>query len=267
MNEPLQPALCAYLDILGFTEAIERAYSERKEAKLLAEIYKALDAAAERINSAGERLPMVSVKFFTDNVVVGYSYWTGGAKAELGHLCNLVADFQLAMACMGFFIRGGISIGTLVINGNIVFGDALVKAYRLETIKAVNPRVLLDPKLKETLQQSLTSAKETERNTWKSELMSDVDGYFFVNYLSAQYDQTRVDPRHGRVLYPNETILMTHRQKVEQRLSSNQTEPKIWTKYFWVANYHDSFCDLHGLKHCKVDETLLRPKPVIIGQV
>ena len=83
MNEPLQPALCAYLDILGFTEAIERAYSERKEAKLLAEIYKALDAAAERINSAGERLPMVSVKFFTDNVVVGYSYWTEGAKAEL----------------------------------------------------------------------------------------------------------------------------------------------------------------------------------------
>jgi hypothetical protein len=265
MNEFLRPSLCAYLDILGFAAAIDRAYSEGKEANLLTEISRALSVAAGDIKSAGERLPMVSVKFFTDNVVIGYSYWTKGAKAELSHFCELVAEFQLAMACMGFFIRGGISIGTLASNDNIVFGDALVKAHRLEAIEAVNPRVVIDRRLKETLEQSLPSSEETERNTWKSRLMSDVDGYFFVNYLSALYDQLRLHPQHGRVWYPNEDKLMTHREKIEQQLKSKRTEPKIWSKYFWVANYHDSFCDLHGLKHCKVDETLLLPKPVIIG--
>jgi len=83
MAPDLKHSLCAFLDILGFSAVVEQAYTQGKQAHLLAEMTGVLDKAAERVRSAGERLPMLSVKFFTDNVVIGYSYLNKWAIPEL----------------------------------------------------------------------------------------------------------------------------------------------------------------------------------------
>lgn len=264
MDYHFQPSLCAFLDVLGFREVIETAYSEKNERHLLKDISDALNTATEEIKSFGEQTSMASVRFFTDSVIVGYTYWTKEANVELGHLCELLAHYQLTMACKGFFIRGGISIGTLACEGDIVFGDALLKAHRLEAVEAGNPRVILDANLRDSIERNFPSASEIDRNTWKARLMRDVDGYFFVNYLSATYEQ-RHDPRYGMVLWPSEERIMTHRMQVEQHLNNARPRPKVWAKYFWVANYHNSFCERLGFKHCKVDESLLMAHPISLS--
>lgn len=47
------------------------------------------------------------------------------------------------MALQGFFIRGGLSVGTLFVDDNCVYGEALIDAYELESKVAVNPIVIL----------------------------------------------------------------------------------------------------------------------------
>src|ERR1039458_55650 len=183
----LKNSICAFLDILGFSEAIERAYK-------------------------------------------------AGTQFDL---------FE--------------SIGTMEVNDTIVFGDALVKAHQIENTKARTPRVILDPNLKLTLDQYI-STKPFHSNQWNGLLMSDVDGHYFVNYLLAIYEPD-IFALGGRVMRPNEEKLAEHRQQIEKHLRETVADPHIWSKYFWSANYHDSFCMSINMKQHKIDASLIRPGP------
>jgi hypothetical protein len=176
------------------------------------------------------------------------------------HLCELLADFQFEMACAGHFARGGVSIGTLAVNRDLVFGDSLLKAHRLEDREAQSPRIILDPVLKDTILQCFSSSNGAWRSTWSVRVMLDVDGYLFVNYLAAAYEPGPIS--QGRVMYPNEDKLQIHRCQLESHLKNTRREPPVWSKYFWAANYHNTFCENLGFKQCRIDDALLRPQPL-----
>lgn len=249
----LKPSLCASLDVLGFQDEIKRAYDEKREVNLLHEVADTLKSAADELADFHKRNPQIltTFRFFTDNLVIGYGWWTHGAKAELDDLCALLADFQLSMACKGLFIRGGISIGTLASDERMVFGDCLVKAHELEAKSARNPRVVLDP----------CFSKEGGTDFIQSvhHLMKDVDGFYFVNYLSALIE---IKPFATRPLYLNEDRLKIHKDQVERLLEEKRHDPNVWSKYFWTANYHDAFCDQVQRKQYIINESLLRAQPV-----
>jgi hypothetical protein len=176
------------------------------------------------------------------------------------------------MACKGFFIRGGISIGTLAINDNIVFGNALLEAHRLESTEARNPRIVFDVALK----RAITGAIETKpvnankdfvdasNNTLNALIKCDVDNHFFVNYLWACFEpgfKLGFPPQDWRSIFLNENKIIAHRSQVERKLKEKQSEPEVWAKYFWVANYHNWFCDSAEMPSHKIDEILLHPIP------
>ena len=242
------------MDVLGFQDEIKRAYNEKREVKLLHEIEETLKSAADDLEDMGARNPQIltTLKFFTDNLVVGYHYITPNYKSQLSHLCELLADFQLNMACRGLFIRGGISVGTLASDERMVFGDRLVKAHELEVKSARNPRVILDPCF------SNQNGVDLEMSAFR--LMRDVDGYLFVNYLSALIQPKYAPPRLDLCL--DEDRLKNHKDKVERLLEEKRHDPNVWSKYFWTANYHDAFCDQAQRKQYKINESLLRAQPV-----
>jgi hypothetical protein len=76
---------------------------------------------------------------FSDNVVVSQRI---GFDSELFLL--LVGMMQVAAAREGFWIRGGVTIGDLVHDKDVVFGPGLNRAYELESTVAVKPRIVLD---------------------------------------------------------------------------------------------------------------------------
>lgn len=254
MKYLLRPSLCASLDILGFQDEINRAYDEKRELKLLEQIKETLKAASDYLEDFHRRNShmMTTLRFFTDNVIIGYGWWTEGAKGELSELCHLLADFQLNMACRGLFIRGGISIGTLASDERVVFGDCLVKAHELEAKVAKNPRVVLDSCFGN--QDDVVSEGSAHC------LMRDVDGKLFVNYLSELIHPKFMPPRLDLNL--DEDRLKIHKGQIERLLEEKRNDPNVWSKYFWAANYHDAFCDQTQRKLFKIDESLLRAQPV-----
>jgi hypothetical protein len=58
-----------------------------------------------------------------------------------------MAIFQMACALQGFLLRGGITIGDIVHDDEVVFGPGLNRAYELESQVARMPRIILDPDL------------------------------------------------------------------------------------------------------------------------
>src|SRR5438128_192013 len=88
----------------------------------LRRLKRALDRALRSISPTSDPLldrDLYAVKVFTDNIVIGHPVHED-AESELGHIFEQLASFQLEMATAGFFVRGGVSIGQLYMDKNIV---------------------------------------------------------------------------------------------------------------------------------------------------
>src|SRR5947209_7979477 len=60
---------------------------------------------------------------------------------------QLLARLSAGALRLGFLLRGGATIGNLHHAQNIVFGEAMIEAYELETRTAVYPRIVLSSKI------------------------------------------------------------------------------------------------------------------------
>jgi hypothetical protein len=120
-------SLVVYADMLGFTQRVQDAFQTNTASTLLTSLRQTFDLAVKYLRGGGHRQPRWTVKFFTDNIVIGYpSSYIGAGRSELSSLLEHLGLFQFALACKGFFVRGAISAGEHYMDSDIVFGDALL---------------------------------------------------------------------------------------------------------------------------------------------
>lgn len=133
------------------------------------------------------------VTAFSDNIVVSYlsvddemsapdglpkhlwlsPLWTKFMCQDAIRILSGVAEMALRI---GALIRGGYSYGQLYHENNVVFGEAMVDAYRLERDVAIYPRVIVSDRIL----AKLDGIPEAERNF----LLQDADGCWHLNYFS-----------------------------------------------------------------------------------
>lgn len=159
--------------------------------------------------------------FFSDTLVLAAPIVNGTDDAtEIRALMRHARWLQNDLVAEGFFVRGGLSLGSLHVSDHVLFGPALVEAYDLESRAAVHPRILLS-----------RAASETQRGTaGASMLICDDDGQTFIDYLGAA-----VDTPHE----PTST-LQFHRDTVVERLHRSRRHKRLWEKYRWLGEYHNA---------------------------
>jgi hypothetical protein len=82
----------------------------------------------------------VRVRTFSDNVVIS----TTPDKNVTPVFLDTIAALQAHATAKGFLMRGGIAVGGLIHDDEVVFGPALNRAYDLESRIAVYPRIVVD---------------------------------------------------------------------------------------------------------------------------
>jgi hypothetical protein len=257
----LKHSVAAFLDILGFTSEMKASFENGTAAELLARLRAALSSAyAEfRDDLWGRPIQIKTwvVKAFTDNIVIGHPVYLKepDAEAELGAVLLAVREYQLTMVNAGFFVRGGISIGQLYMDDEIVFGDALIDAYTAESTLARDPRIVLAKSVQPYLEQQLKFYGIPAEAPHNRVLLRDVDGQIFVNYLGAIFDDDLSRPRIRE--------LENHKKAIEEKLQRHKNEPPLWSKYAWAANYHNFICQEQGGSYVgyMVDAEHLRTHP------
>ncbi|MGA3039143.1 MAG: hypothetical protein ABSE64_16890 [Vulcanimicrobiaceae bacterium] len=207
---------------------------ERRADAYLATLRGAFDPALDAVAQVRSGRAIVKAKAFSDNIVFSVPI-RGDAEDELFMVIRAVALFQSTFALKGFFIRGSIVIGSHHMDKELVFGEAIIEAYREEQDTAVNPRVIL----------SLSAVSSLAKHREKYEgsgfpqgvlLLTDVDGKLFVHYLAALGTSLGLAPAAEKV--------NLHRDQVARQLQLHAQQPTIWTKYVWVARYHNFCCGL-----------------------
>ncbi len=148
-----EPRFVCFLDILGFSAMVEE-YENDLSSSVLQDIQGALEDSLTILNlnkdeKTNEVLKHLKYQLFSDCISISLPYFDN--QEDFINNFNLISTFtngfQYNLMSKGFFVRGGISIGSFYANDHIIFSKGLVEAYQLESKKAIYPRVLIDEKI------------------------------------------------------------------------------------------------------------------------
>ncbi|MDP2856897.1 MAG: hypothetical protein Q8P50_02855 [Bacillota bacterium] len=225
-----------YCDILGFSAMVDETARSREGDWLLKRFRAASSAAREfflESTQAKHELAPCAIQVFSDNTLVGWPVASADVREELTSAIMLAAFYQLTLAEEGFFSRGCIGTGLLYMDDDVVLGPALLEAYRIEREKARDPRIVLSPPAVSMAEGHITGTGQGDA-FYGSWLLRDVDGQSFVSYLMPRVLLSKT----------GETFL-THKAVVEQNLLKFRDDPYIWSKYAWMAGYHNYMCSTY----------------------
>jgi hypothetical protein len=133
-NPSYERRVVFFYDVLGWRDRIAKAGDD---AEKLGDLRRLLIEHSRiiRVPTDGD----VRVSTFSDNVVVSIP-----ETDPVGPFLKLVATLQILAVSRGVLVRGGIAIGNLIHDREVVFGPGLNRAYELESKVAAYPRVVID---------------------------------------------------------------------------------------------------------------------------
>lgn len=240
------PSFVCYADILGYSQLSKEALRSGKGAQFLNRLRHALSGGYERVRENSttnviKGLESFSIKVFTDNIVVGYPLYTHHGEPELGDVFGIFAELQTGLAMEGFFLRGGIAFGEHYMDEDIVFGDAFLQAVELDKGGGA-PRISLAPSAIEVVKKHLGFYGKDYWAPQFEDLLIDVDGNMFLNYLGQAFCAFP----EGGVFFD---VIEGHQRNVTEGLQIYRGSPGIRAKFEWSARYHNFICRDFAERH------------------
>lgn len=228
-DEYYNKRVVAFIDILGFKSHIEES---EMDPDYYVKIKRALNyiASLKADNDSGylaEKEIGKEVTVFSDSIVISYPMSLEGA---VFYLLMDVIHVQIDLLAHGILIRGGVTIGNLSHNDNIVFGKAMIEAYNLENEQAIFPRVLIAPDVLERGAVNGVNEYSEELKYLKGIVSTDKkDEKLFVEYLG-QYQEVNSNDEY--------ITLMKRSRNVIKRGIANAPNVQVKDKYIWLRDYY-----------------------------
>lgn len=169
------------------------------------------------------------VKIFSDNVVIAIK---NAYSDAVDNLLEFVAYMAEHFLCCGYKPRGGICKGKLYIDETFVWGEGLVKAYLLESVKAIYPRIILD--------QEIISKSSKHLTEWM--IFKDADGHLCLNYLKSfggnkELWIKKIEDITSRT--QKELVLLHSKLELAYDKNEKQKLSRVIEKIQWLGNFLD----------------------------
>ena len=259
--------IVAFVDILGFKTIIEDSVCDTSLRR------KALEATEIIHSRRGGKIEGTQVTTFSDSAVISCPL---NMRNALFYTIIDIIHLQLELGNKGLMLRGGIAIGDVYHDDDIVFGLAMNEAYFLESKVAKFPRVVIR---RETLDEGFVNTEglskyEIETN-WQ-DLMTLVkpDNYnenendenlFFIDFLRQDNELTDFGDEYYEWLKAFRVAIVEGLNRYSKASSDYQvmslpdrTEAdRVFKKYRWLLSYWN---------HVVEDETAYYPVPDIVDQ-
>ncbi len=212
-------ATVAFIDVLGSSEAIKNNANESLNAIHIA--YDETMIEFKKFHSEYMNEPKVDI--FSDNIILSNEIIEGKEENAFFSIAFFSALLQMNMWVNNLLVRGGISCGNFFSDERMIWGNALVRAYNLESQIAIYPRIIVEQEIAEIMKPMTKSEKGKL-------LCEDFDGIYFVDPFGTNQKET------GLYLiekFIDDNII---------RLRNSQGNLKIYQKINWLQQY---FCEKH----------------------
>jgi hypothetical protein len=233
--------IVAFIDILGFAEKIKK--TETPKNNQINNLSKAFLRIRELLaidEPDEDAAPTRQITQFSDSIVVSFDI---SEDKEFEYLLEELLHLQIELLKYDLLIRGGIYYGLLYHNDKLLFGPALVKAYRLESKAANSPRIILPKSIND-----LVSIKKIENL-----ISNDEDDFFYLDYF---------DCWNQELIFPSDTAYVKHMKRLKSKILEGlkSEKPSIYSKYGWmktkwnytISKYRDENLELFALGKRKV---------------
>jgi hypothetical protein len=225
-------------DIMGYKEAIQN-FSRDKSQWIIPEMLHL--ALSDAVATTDDRSQTKSFrKMSADSILVAYPLSINGSGNGADEFCDACFRFgQIQLKTTmewGTPIRGGVICGQIHLSDLLMFpSEAVLAEMNLVERVAVYPRIVLMDSAQQFLSENgIRFSTGLEHDTL---LWTDFDGATCVNYLR---------PLAKTFLGDWENRLTAHRQFIEGRLEQFRDNIRIRGKYFWMARYHNRFCESYA---------------------
>jgi hypothetical protein len=212
----------AFMDFLGFRKLVEEVERDASRAERLLRDLRAprelYDHLAPHFSRPGEAPFRITA--FSDSIVISASH---------PYLVTHVASsFYSASLYRGMFVRGGIAIGPLYHDDQLVLGSAMIRAYEIEATIARVPRVVVDADVLRSA-QSIPTPRGVDAGTLMIQdlLSRDGDGEWML-------DPFAKDPTLGGTCPDWRSVVRT-RVDAELTRASKDGREELVEKYTWLS--------------------------------
>lgn len=240
MEPTYEEQFTAFVDFLGFNEVATET-DETTRSKVLGLLLSLSTLRRESdlqstVHDSGKTTSFnPAISTFSDHIVISYPlqpmYAEMGSNEYIGalfilrHFADLLARIAAAALRIGFLVRGGATIGKLYHAHGVVFGEALVDAFRIESQTSIYPRVVL-------------SRQITSRPAWIQKqigIAKDHDGLYRLDYFKELLSHSAIPgPSWGEnvKLWFDDVIPIISRKLTELENSGRMKE---FAKWAWFA--------------------------------
>jgi hypothetical protein len=240
---------CAFIDILGFQELIEKLGEGATPLDALRELLSKIHNPPQT-NAAALPRSDFRAQSISDAVALSAATNAGG----LGAIIHSVNQLALDLLQQGFFVRGAIVKDRLYHDEKTVFGSALARAYHLESTVVRYPRVMV-------MREVVDDIRAIEEKAYNQLLRRSDDGPMFVHVLRAieiavlplelgrqETIHLKIDnPKFNGRLLPFQGIA----RQLQRRFDEATDNPNHFEKVKWFANYWNETIekwDIYGLE-------------------
>jgi hypothetical protein len=244
----------AFIDLLGFRQIVMRTSrnSGRDDASnfrkdTLARVHGALSSVPEddyRDLFTSKYLPgrdkdqglKLGVSGFSDTLI----FWCDDRAETFGLLVHAVFQTVREFMLRGFYCRGGIALGELLIDDEavqnktrstpVMFGPAFIRAYDLEQKQAGEARIILCNDATRKLKQYLNEARDYELTRFlRDYLYQSADGPWQIDIFA---DIRNAESSHEGTLLP---AVATISSKLSEVMDEYVESPTVYRKLAAVA--------------------------------
>jgi hypothetical protein len=226
--------LVAFIDILGFRKLVDDHFSgkDTKSLSLLTEALKNAEDFAIKYNQG--YLKQFDIKFsfrqFSDCVSISMPFKQKQNHTTLticGAFINVVRLYQFILLENNIPVRGGISIGGHFENSNMIFSDGLVKSYKLETEKAIYPRIILDKDILFLINSILKEIPDQYTEFYElygRSVIKDWDGEIFVSPFGFINELQALEKMYGQGTIKQLLDIGLQANRIEEEIPDNVLE-------------------------------------------
>jgi len=244
--------LLLYIDILGSKERILLCEAKNTLNQTYSLFNKALQMKISKIHLEKELTGEDKTfnKILSDNILIGVREPENCFYQSLLFLMEIASFMQTeALAKNKMLLRGSISYGDLCVKRNkkdkpdelvdMVWGEALRRAYEIENEIAIYPRIILDIDsfpLEYRNGQDLKITGE-DSNKIKNYKKQDNDGFQYLDYYRCYLHNIK----------PENPIRVDDLcASIDEGIKNNSSKLRVLQKYYWTKEYLDSVKEVYA---------------------
>jgi len=248
-------AVITFLDILGFREWVNTGEP--------ADIHRVLNRlrsfAAGPDDLEDSTPPGGSMAFemtrsiaFSDSIVRIRFFDTDYSSGALFHEIINLLHAQGELISDNVLLRGGVTVGRVYLEGDMVFGPGFIRAYDLESQFANFPRIVIGPEAFGALRQDPRLVAdhhdiEDEVHYLRSLLHRGEDGFWYIDYLHGMLGEMDY-PEH----FPG--LVAQHRAYIIDSANAAPPNSRVLQKFLWLAGYLNSVVNRVGLADLRITQ-------------